>query len=385
MLKKNEVLKALQNGCYILVDTISRNAVVMAAPGERVDSCRYDTAENIANSDGYTRRNTDWFAVYHVVVDPPAEEAREDMTAEEIETNVARIVRGVIGKEKAAKMMASNRRRGDYLEVFLCHGGCCLGDVIEIQEAILAAGYFIPAQMGNAVIHVTARGPEAQEEAAPEQEQPDQEEEQNARAIAQTLQDGIEDALRAFEAAGVISNLTIEPLPAKREAQEEAQEEAAAAIEEPEETAQERAARENRETCRRIAEEVEAYASGQCYRCPECGELIQFDDLDELEHDTTDGGTCYVLPCGCETTDEPEQMSLYDYFEDCLDVEYRVGADREYRSVCVMVTCGGPNIYVDTQRRAVCLYWWTETAEYPLLSDAVDAVDAWAEEYWSCL
>lgn len=168
-------------------------------------------------------------------------------------------------------------------------------------------------------------------------------------------------------------------------AQVEAQEEAAAAIEEPEETAQEKAARENRETCRRIAEEVEAYASGQYYRCPECGELIQFDDLDELEHDTTDGGWCYVLPCGCETTDEPEQMTLYDYFEDCLDVEYRVGADREYRSVRVMVTCGGPNIYVDTQRRAVCLYWWTETAEYPLLSDAVDAVDAWASEYWEVI
>lgn len=147
---------------------------------------------------------------------------------------------------------------------------------------------------------------------------------------------------------------------------------------------QEQTNQENREHCKRIAEEVEAYASGEYYKCPECGELIQFDDLDELEHDTTDGGTCYVLPCGCETTDEPEQMSLYDCFADCYDIEYRCGSDREYRSVRIMVACGGPNIYIDTASKRVELYWWTDRADYPLSYTAVEAIDEWAEEYWRC-
>ena len=88
---------------------------------------------------------------------------------------------------------------------------------------------------------------------------------------------------------------------------------------------------------------------------------------------------------GCETTTEPEQMTLYDYFEDCLDIEYRCDGRREYRSVRVMVTCGGPNIYIDTATKQVELYWWTDRASYPLAYDAVDAVDAWACEYWEVI
>lgn len=159
---------------------------------------------------------------------------------------------------------------------------------------------------------------------------------------------------------------------------EEAQEEAAP--EEPEETAQERTDRENRETCRRIAKELEAHEAGRVYRCPECGQTFECEDLYELEREAEDWpGYIYALPCGCETTTEPEQMSLYDYFEDCLDIEYRCDGRREYRSVCIMVACGGPNIYVDTESKAVELYWWGDRASYSLLPDTVEAVDAWAD------
>jgi hypothetical protein len=140
------------------------------------------------------------------------------------------------------------------------------------------------------------------------------------------------------------------------------------------ETSQEKTDRENREHCKRIAEELEAYADGRVYKCPDCGECITDD----------------VLFCDCGRQvdlldDDWEQQSLYDYFSDCLDVEYRVGSDKEYRSVCVMVTCGGPNIYIDTESKAVELYWWGDRASYHILSDAVDAVDDWAREYWECL
>lgn len=143
--------------------------------------------------------------------------------------------------------------------------------------------------------------------------------------------------------------------------------------EEPQETRQEKTDRENWEHCKRIAEDLEAYADGRVYCCPKCGAHVQ--------------DNCLFCDCG-EQVDlfgDWEQMSLYDYFSDCLDIEYRCGSDREYRSVCIMVACGGPNIYIDTAEKAVLLYWWTDRARYYLSSDAVEAVDEWAEEYWNCL
>jgi hypothetical protein len=76
---------------------------------------------------------------------------------------------------------------------------------------------------------------------------------------------------------------------------------------------------------------------------------------------------------------------LYDWAEDILDIEYRCGSDKELRSVQIMVTCGGPNIYVDTASKSVELYWWGDRASYPISYDAAAELDAWAEEYWRCL
>ena len=151
------------------------------------------------------------------------------------------------------------------------------------------------------------------------------------------------------------------------------------------ETRQEQTDRENRDHCRQIAEEVEAYAAGNVYRCPECGEACIIDDLDDLTTETDDGETLYRLPCGCTVDTEPEQLSLYDYFEDVLDIEYRVDSDRKtIRSVSLMVTCGGPNIYIDTAEKAVLLYWWTDKARYYLSSDVCDQINEWGEELWNC-
>lgn len=149
---------------------------------------------------------------------------------------------------------------------------------------------------------------------------------------------------------------------------------------ETEPTGQEKTDRENREHCKRIAQDVEDYAEGRVYRCPDCGEILTLPD---------DVGDKYRCP-DCETVhdvDDLEQQSLYDYFTDCLDIEYRVsGRGRDdFRSVCVMVTCGGPNIYIDTASKAVELYWWGDRASYPLSYSACEAIDGWASEYWSCI
>ena len=138
--------------------------------------------------------------------------------------------------------------------------------------------------------------------------------------------------------------------------------------------------KENFEYCKRIALEVEAYANGEKYRCPECGDIIEnekgsFDDETELYH----------LPCGCKTPYEPEQLSLYDYFEDVLDIEYHIASDREtVLGASFWVTLGGPNVKIDTYEKAVKLFWWGERAEYPLLSEVCEEINQFAQELWGC-
>lgn len=146
------------------------------------------------------------------------------------------------------------------------------------------------------------------------------------------------------------------------------------------ETRREKTDRENREHCKHIAEELEEYAEGQVYRCTECGSICTVEE-DEDE----DGFTVCKTSCGCCLEYEPEQLSVLDFIQDAYDIEYRVGSDREYRSVKIMVACGGPNIYIDTARRLVTLHWWGDYAEYPISSTACDALDEYMEEYWGCM
>lgn len=133
---------------------------------------------------------------------------------------------------------------------------------------------------------------------------------------------------------------------------------------------------ENREHCKAIAERLDAIAAGNIYRCPECGEEIR------MPYDVGDKYRCSHCHAVNDVIDY-EQLSIWDYMSDILDIEYRCRSDREYRSCKIMVACGGPNIYIDTAARAVLLYWWTDSAEYPLSHAACDAIDEWAEEYWN--
>lgn len=126
---------------------------------------------------------------------------------------------------------------------------------------------------------------------------------------------------------------------------------------------------ENFEHCKSIAQELEKVYNGELFHCPECGELVE-------------EGTCR---CGAEVNEETaEQMSLYEFFDDALDIEYICGGRKEYRHVRIMVAFGGPNIYIDTAARAVKLYWWTDRAEYMLDSDVCDEIDFIFEEFFNC-
>lgn len=135
---------------------------------------------------------------------------------------------------------------------------------------------------------------------------------------------------------------------------------------------------ENWDSCRHISDELEKYVDGYMYTCPDCGEVIEMPE---------NVGDKYKCPfCGLvEQVEEFNQLSLYDYFVDFLDIYFIVNSRKEYSACRICVACGGPSIYIDTEKRAVCLYWWTDSAKYFMRSDVIDAVNDWAEEYFNMI
>ena len=137
---------------------------------------------------------------------------------------------------------------------------------------------------------------------------------------------------------------------------------------------------EHNEHCKSIAEDLEKYVNGEMCCCSKCGETFEWDS--EYYDEENDVYTCQH--CGATSDcDEMYTLSLYDYFNEYFDIEYRCDGSKNYRSVCIMVACGGPNIYIDTGSKNVELYWWTESGRYSLSRDVVAAIDEWAEEMWN--
>lgn len=135
---------------------------------------------------------------------------------------------------------------------------------------------------------------------------------------------------------------------------------------------------ENRQHCIDIAETLEAIHNNQMYRCPECGEYINEEYYD------AETNACPWCKAEIESLYDCEQVGLLDYFENVLDIEYRVDSNRNYRSVRLMVACGGPNIWVDTKASEVQLVWWNESAYCPLDPETCDAIDECFEELFDC-
>lgn len=129
---------------------------------------------------------------------------------------------------------------------------------------------------------------------------------------------------------------------------------------------------ENRDHCKHIALELDEIAKGNTLKCWECGEIYTAEDSDEP----------HCPNCGSEELDN-DYYGLWDYFEDALDIEYTVDSDKNYKSVRIMVTCGGPNIFVNTKTGRVELYWWNESAHYDLDPDTVEAIDALFSEVFT--
>ena len=144
------------------------------------------------------------------------------------------------------------------------------------------------------------------------------------------------------------------------------------------ETEREKTERENWEHCKSVSNELDAYVDENYAWCPYCNEKIYIPD--------TVGDKFKCPHCGeVNDVEQFDRLSLYDYFEEMLDIDFIINSRKEYSACRICVAYGGPSIYIDTDEKAVCLYWWGDSAKYYLRSDTVDAVNDWAEDYYNCI
>ena len=70
--------------------------------------------------------------------------------------------------------------------------------------------------------------------------------------------------------------------------------------------------------------------------------------------------------------------------EHCLDIQYIVDKDKKYLGSRILITFGGPNIWINTQKREVEGYWWSEKATAQYYHDS-DELDELAQEYYDSI
>lgn len=121
---------------------------------------------------------------------------------------------------------------------------------------------------------------------------------------------------------------------------------------------------DNTKHCKMIAENLDAIAEGRAY----------FDEDHNIDF-VPDGED---IPEGCD------QVSMWDYFDDVYDIEYRLDSDKEYKSVALMVACGGPNIWVDSGSNKVELFWWGDYAYWTFSPDVSTEIDEIFSESFYC-
>ena len=143
----------------------------------------------------------------------------------------------------------------------------------------------------------------------------------------------------------------------------------------------------NLEYVKEIADNLEQVASGDYFMYD--GDLypIDTDDFSEVKgcrYDDED--ELYIMPDGEELCDrDVYPVSWFDWLGDNeYDIEYTIGGDKGYRGVRIMIACGGPDIYINTKSGDVELYWWNESARYPMSSDVVNMIDSIYEEIYNC-
>lgn len=114
------------------------------------------------------------------------------------------------------------------------------------------------------------------------------------------------------------------------------------------------------ETCKNIAENLYKYANGFMYNY--------------------NGEVCHENDLTISQITEAEPLCLYDLFQDAIDVQFNFDSRNNIENVRILVAWGGPYIWIDTEQKNVLLYWWDNSAEYPIDPETLEAVRDWARD-----
>jgi hypothetical protein len=87
---------------------------------------------------------------------------------------------------------------------------------------------------------------------------------------------------------------------------------------------------------------------------------------------------------GKETDDDGEQVSFFDYvINEVLDISYIINADKSYKACELMITCGGPNVYINTRSHEIELFWGCDHETIWLPSEICEEIDAVCEDLYN--
>jgi len=90
---------------------------------------------------------------------------------------------------------------------------------------------------------------------------------------------------------------------------------------------------------------------------------------------------------GFNEIEDSEESPVMDFLLSVLDFEWIIASDKETMlGARLLVTFGGPNIWIDTRKGLVEGYWWWDTAFANFDTDTENAreLDEYLDMIWGC-
>lgn len=84
-------------------------------------------------------------------------------------------------------------------------------------------------------------------------------------------------------------------------------------------------------------------------------------------------------------TESEEGCNAYDYLSNALDFRWIVQNDLTFIGARILVAFGGPNVWIDTDKKKVEGYWWGDYASADYSEDSLGLQECVGELYQSRL
>lgn len=119
--------------------------------------------------------------------------------------------------------------------------------------------------------------------------------------------------------------------------------------------------------------------------CPTQNDWQLLEYLEPVHADLS-AGFSYETNEGGEYRDEDgNPTSPYEFICDALDVEVTRSLNGDYRGARVLLSFGGPNVWLDTADRELQGAWGGRRANIHVPYEVCEAIDAAVEELTSCM